>query len=112
MSRNHMARLAAVIATALIGLLAVFPAQALTVQKVVSPLGIEAWLVEDHTNSIIATEIDFRGGSSLDPESKAGLATMVAGLLDEGAGDMDSQTFQGKLEDLAISLGFICCGCL
>jgi zinc protease len=31
---------------------------------------------------------------------------MVSATLDEGAGDLDSQAFQGKLEDLSISLGF------
>ena len=81
-------------------------AKAFNIQKVVSSQGIDAWLVEDHTNPIIATEFDFRGGAALDPVGKAGLAYMTASLLDEGVGDMDSQTFQGKLEDLAISLSF------
>ncbi|HSV28748.1 MAG TPA: pitrilysin family protein [Candidatus Omnitrophota bacterium] len=93
---------------ALIGLvlLAVAPARAVTVEKVVSPGGIEAWLVQDHSNPIIAMEVSFQGGASVEPAAKAGLANMVSGLLDEGAGPFDSQTFQGKLEDLAIGLSF------
>ncbi|MGE5546104.1 MAG: M16 family metallopeptidase [Solirubrobacterales bacterium] len=87
-------------------LLAVAPAHAVTVERVVSPQGIEAWLVQDHSNPIIALDIAFRGGASTEPAAKAGLANMVAGLLDEGAGPYDSQTFQGKLEDLAIGLSF------
>jgi zinc protease len=87
--------------------LATLPAQAaMKVQRVVSPGGIEAWLVEDHANPVIALGLAFRGGSALDPVGKEGLARLVAGLLDEGAGDMDSQAFQGRLDDLAISLGF------
>ncbi len=84
--------------------LVALPAQAVTVERVVSPGGIEAWLVQDHSNPIIAMDVAFRGGASV--EAKPGLANMVSGLLDEGAGPLDSQTFQGKLDDLAISLGF------
>jgi zinc protease len=94
------------LAVAAVLLLPTLPAQAFSIQRVTSDGGIEAWLVEDHTNPIIATNFAFRGGSATDPVEKIGLANMVASLLDEGAGDMDSQTFQGKLEDLAISLGY------
>src|SRR5262249_9377858 len=31
---------------------------------------------------------------------------LTAGLLDEGAGDMDSEAYQGRLDDLGIELGF------
>lgn len=79
-------------------------ARAVTVEKVVSPGGIEAWLVQDHSNPIISLSLSMEGGASV--ETKPGLASMVAGLLDEGAGPYDSQTFQGKLDDLAISLSF------
>lgn len=89
-----------------IGGLLARPAEAVTVERVVSHAGIEAWLVEDHTNPIVAIRFAFRGGAALDPAGKVGLAHMAASLLDEGAGDMDSQTFQGRLEDLSISLSF------
>ncbi|MFN3461889.1 MAG: M16 family metallopeptidase [Oceanibaculum sp.] len=82
------------------------PAHAIDIQRVVSPGGIEAWLVEDRSNPIIALEVGFRGGAVADPAGKEGLASMTAGLLTEGAGDMDSQAFQKKLADLSISLGF------
>ncbi|WP_420345326.1 M16 family metallopeptidase [Pelagibius sp.] len=91
---------------ALATLFAAFQARAVEVQRVVSPGGIEAWLVEDHSNPIIAVELVFRGGASLDPEDKPGLAHMVSGLIDEGAGPLDSQTFQGTLDDLSIGLRF------
>ena len=82
------------------------PARAVEVQRVVSPGGIEAWLVEDHSNPIIMLDLAFRGGAALDPQGKEGLANMVSGLIDEGAGDLDSQTFQGRLQDLSIGLTF------
>lgn len=82
------------------------PALAVEVQRVESDFGIVALLVEDHTNPIINARFVFRGGSALDPDGMEGLADMVSGLLDEGAGDLDSQMFQRRLEDLAVSLSF------
>lgn len=82
------------------------PAQAFNIQRVVSDGGIEAWLIEDHANPIIAMNFAFRGGAAMDPADKGGLSNMAVSLMDEGAGEMDSQTFQGKLEDLGISLGY------
>ena len=76
------------------------------IQKVRSPGGITAWLVQERSIPMLAVEIRFRGGASLDPAGKEGLANLLSGLLDEGAGDLDSQTFQGRLEDLAISLSY------
>lgn len=82
------------------------PTAAVDVERVVSRSGIEAWLVRDTRNPIISMRFAFRGGSSLDPEGKEGLANMTAALLDEGAGDLDSQAFQKILEDMSISLQF------
>ena len=79
---------------------------AVKVQEVVSAKGITAWLVEDHTNPIISVNFAFRGGSALDPDGKDGVANLVSATLDEGAGGMDSETFQRRLEDLSVSLSF------
>ena len=86
--------------------IAAAPARAVEVQRVVSPGGIEAWLVEDHQTPIITLELAIRGGAALDPAGKEGLAQMVSSVIDEGAGDLDSQAFQGRLDDLSITLGF------
>lgn len=82
------------------------PAQAMNIQKVVSPKGIEAWLVEDHTLPIIALQFGFNGGTSQDAPGKEGTAYFVSGMLDEGAGDIKSEQFQERLEDLAIDFSF------
>ena len=95
---------AAILAAALV--LAPAPAEAIRVERVISPGGLEAWLVRDHTNPIIAFRFAFRGGAALDPAGKEGLAEMVSSLLDEGAGELDSQAFQRRLEDLAVRLRF------
>lgn len=82
------------------------PAEAVRVQKVVSPGGIEAWFVHDSTVPLVAIEFMFRGGGGLDPADKAGRANLVSTLLDEGAGDLKSQAFQERLHNLSIQLGF------
>lgn len=76
------------------------------IEKVVSPKGIEAWLVSDNTLPLISIEFAFRGGAAQDPEGKAGVANLASGLLDEGAGDLDARAFQARLEDKAVELSF------
>lgn len=96
---------ASALATAFLFLLAALPAEAATeVEAVTSPGGITAWLVEDHSLPVVTLDVSFRGGAALDPADKSGLATLTADLLDEGAGEFDSEVFQGRLEDLAASL--------
>jgi zinc protease len=77
-----------------------------TVQRVVSPGGVEAWLVEDYAVPLVALEFGFRGGAAQDPKARPGTATLLAGLLDEGAGPYDSEAFQRALEEDAIELSF------
>ena len=81
-------------------------ASAFEIKKVTSTTGINAWLVEDHKNPLITMQFVMKGGSSADPKNKGGLAYLVSGLLDEGAGDMDSKSFQTFLEKNSISLSF------
>ncbi|MEO9900546.1 pitrilysin family protein [Nisaea sp.] len=81
-------------------------AEAIEIQRVVSPGGIEAWLVEDHKNPIITLSASFEGGAAADPDGKEGLAVLTASLLDEGAGPYDSDAFRRKLEDMVIGLSF------
>ncbi len=81
-------------------------AEAVEIQKVVSPKGIEAWLVEDHTVPIIAMNFSFEGGSTQDPEGKEGLTRLLAATMDEGAGELTSEDFQARLEKLAVSISF------
>lgn len=100
-----LSRAALALAAAVFVLYAV-PAKATQIERVVSPGGIKAWLVEDHLNPIVSLHLAFRGGSALDPKGKEGLANMVSTLLDEGAGDLDSKTFQQTLEDNSITLRF------
>jgi zinc protease len=76
------------------------------IQHLVSPGGIEAWFVQDATVPLIAMEYAFGGGASQDPPGKPGVANLVADLLDEGSGDLDSKTFHERLDRRAIELSF------
>ena len=76
------------------------------IQRLVSPGGIEAWFVQDATVPLIAMEYAFSGGASQDPSGKSGTGNMVASLLDEGSGDLDSATFHERLDRRAIELSF------
>lgn len=80
-------------------------AQAVQIERVQAG-DTEAWLVTDHANPLIAVRVAFRGGAAMDPPGKEGLARMAAALLDEGAGDLDSQAFQRRVQDLSIRIGF------
>jgi zinc protease len=82
------------------------PVSAFEIERVVSPGGIEAWLVEDDSAPLTSISFAFRGGSAADPAGKEGLAEFVSGLLNEGAGDLDSQAYQTRIADLSIDLEF------
>ncbi len=99
--------LAAACATVMCLLVAAIPAGAeVAIQKVTSDKGITAWLVEDYSVPIVSIRFAFEGGSSQDPEGKGGLAELMTGLFDEGAGDLDSEAFQVKLDDAGAEMSF------
>jgi zinc protease len=83
------------------------PAQAATkIERVISPGGIEAWLVSDSSVPLIAMNFAFQGGANQDPIGKAGTAYMTAGMMDEGAGDLDAKSFQSRAERSAVEMNF------
>ena len=89
---------------AVLATVAATTARALEIQQVRSQKGITAWLVEDHTVPVIAMNYAFKGGGAADPQGKYGLASFLSAMLDEGAGEMDSQAFQARMEELAFSM--------
>jgi zinc protease len=76
------------------------------IERVVSPGGIEAWLVESHANPLIAMRFAFRGGASQDDSGKEGLAYFISAMMDEGAGDLDAVAFQEREQGLAMRMDF------
>ena len=94
----------AVVATLLASLSS--PANAMKIQTIKSPGGIEAWLVQEHAVPMMAMRFAFDGGSSQDPDGKEGLANFVTAMLDEGAGELSSREFQEREEDLSMRMSY------
>jgi len=95
-------------ALAVATVLAAAPSAALatTIERIVSPGGITAWLVREPSVPLISLEFAFRGGATQDPIEKPGVAAMATALLDEGAGDIDSKNFHERIEANAIEINF------
>lgn len=86
---------------------AVLPARAaVDIQEVTSESGVKAWLVEDYTVPIISVRFAFKGGSTQDPEGKEGISTLMTGLFDEGAGELDADAFQERLDEVGAEMSF------
>ena len=90
---------------ALIGM-PLLPAHAMKIQQVKSRLGIEAWLVEDHSVPLMAMRFSFEGGNAQDPAGAEGVANFMTAMMDEGAGDLKSLQFQERMEEIAMRMGF------
>jgi zinc protease len=72
------------------------------IQRVVSPGGVEAWLVESHSVPMVTMNMSFRGGASQDPVGKPGVANFASWMLNEGAGEMKTQELLSALRKLAV----------
>jgi zinc protease len=96
------------LAALLVLVLALLPsgANAMKIQKVKSPGGLEAWLVEEHAVPLMALRFSFDGGNAQDPAGKDGLANFLTGMMDEGAGDLTAIQFQERMEEIAMRMGF------
>ncbi|PZQ45384.1 MAG: insulinase family protein [Micavibrio aeruginosavorus] len=99
----------------MLGLLIFFGMQAqaaknqpfLPIKEVKTKAGISVWLAEDHSLPIVALRFVFLdAGSANDPDDRQGLARMLSNTMDEGAGKLDSQSFQKALSDNSITLSF------
>lgn len=83
------------------------PVQAASnIQKVTSPGGITAWLVQEDSIPMVALQFSFRGGTSLDPLDKLGATNLMAGLLEEGAGPLDATGFAERTDELGARFRF------
>lgn len=76
------------------------------IEEVTSPGGITAWLVRDSSVPFVALDIRFAGGTSLDLPDRRGATYLMTGLLEEGAGDLDSQAYAEASEALAARFSF------
>lgn len=84
-----------------LGVFAAQTASAVDIQKVTSPGGIKAWLVEDASIPFVALEVRFEGGASMDRPGKRGAVNLMTALLEEGSGDLDARGFATASESVA-----------
>lgn len=82
------------------------PAAAMNIQQITSPGGIQAWLVEEHSVPLISMRYAFDGGSSQDPDGKPGVANFITAMMDEGAGDLTSEEYQERVEDISMRMSY------
>jgi len=99
-------KLCAAVAIGLSVLTVAAPASATTIERIVSPGGIEAWLVREPAVPLVVVDFAFAGGAVQDPAGKSGTAELVSSMLDDGVGDYDSKTFHDRLERKAIEMNF------
>jgi zinc protease len=67
--------------------------------------GVRVWYDTNSSVPVVDVVMSFEGaGTAADPAGKEGLATLVAAMLTEGSGTLDSVSFARALEEQAITL--------
>jgi zinc protease len=66
--------------------------------------GIKVYLVEQHTLPIVSMDLNFDGGSMVDPKGKEGLASICMSMLTEGTEKLDKIAYSEALADVASSV--------
>jgi predicted Zn-dependent peptidase len=83
------------------------PAPALrlpAIQKASLANGVPLWVIEQHRVPLAQVNVILRGGSSLDRSGRHGIASLVAGMLDEGAGSRSALDLADAVEFLGAEL--------
>lgn len=109
MAHSMAGRVRPMLAAGLVGLALLLPvggtAHAAKVERVVSPGGIEAWLMHNPATPVIHMRFSFDGGTVQDPPDRPGVAYATSFMFDEGAGELDSQAFARAQNAAATSIG-------
>ena len=75
------------------------------IQIVEADDGYSAWLVTEPAIPIVSVNMAWRGGETSDPDGKEGASSLMVYMMNEGAGDMDSNTYATRMEELNMSFG-------
>lgn len=70
-----------------------------------TPGGMEVIVAERGPLPLVSVKLVIRGGASIDPEGKFGLADFVSGLLRRGAGKLSAEELDEAIEFVGASLG-------
>lgn len=75
-----------------------------SIQKTTLSNGIPVVVMEKHEVPIVQLNLMVRAGSTVEPQSKIGLASLTAAMLKEGAGDKSSLELADAIEYLGASI--------
>ena len=78
--------------------MALAPAQFPPFQEVTLANGMRLLVVENRKQPVISVSLSFAAGGMHDPANRRGVASMVAGLLNKGAGTRDADAFAAAIE--------------
>ena len=67
--------------------------------------GVKVYLVEQHALPLVSMDLNFEGGSAMDPKGKEGLASVCMTMLTEGTDQLDKIAYAERLADTASSIG-------
>ncbi len=81
------------------------PAQFPPFQEATLANGLRLVLVESHRHPVLSLSLAMPAGSSHDPAGREGLASMVAMLLDKGAGERTAEQIAAAIEGVGGALG-------
>jgi zinc protease len=74
------------------------------IQKRALSNGVPVWLIESHEVPLAQVNVLVRSGSGDDPAGKYGIASFVAAMLDEGAGERSALELADAIEALGATL--------
>jgi zinc protease len=75
-------------------------------KEIVTDKGLRVWFVNSPGSPVIAMQFAFSGGATSHQPGKEGAASLLGGLLEEGAGPHSKTEFHEVLQDHAISISF------
>ena len=75
-----------------------------SLQRATLKNGTKLILAERHDIPVVQMSYEFKGGSATDDKADLGAASFAMGMLDEGAGDLDSLAFGNRAESLGANL--------
>ncbi|MGE0870111.1 MAG: insulinase family protein [Kofleriaceae bacterium] len=67
--------------------------------------GIKVYLVEQHALPLVSIDLNFDGGSVVDPKGKEGLSSVCMSMLTEGTEKLDKLQYAEALADIASNVG-------
>ncbi len=67
--------------------------------------GLSVWLVKQNELPIVSMNLVVNSGGTLDPDDRAGLASMTASLINDGTGKRSAEDIANQLQSIGANLG-------